>query len=168
MDAGGLGAAPRQTLREAGLIAKPGAAVAAAAPLAALSRALALSPPFLPLLQHPCGRCVGYGQGAAHGRCRPAEGGDLAHWQPGPVRWAGVMGRWEWVAEAEPERSEAERVVRPERRAGLAAETAAAEATGSGQAEAGRTERRAAGKRRNGAQSGRPARSEAGRGGGLR
>ena len=54
------------------------------------------------------------------------------------------------------------------RRAVLDAETAAADATSEGLAEAGRTKCRAAGKRRYGAQSGRPVRSEAGRGGGFR
>ncbi len=45
---------------------------------------------------------------------------------------------------------------------------AASESAVGGQAEAGRMEGRAAGKRRNGAQSGRPARNEVGRGAGLR
>ena len=94
MDAGGLGAATRQTLREAGRAFKPGAAVAATVTFAVLSRALASFLPLLALLQSARGRWLGYGQGAALGRCRPAEGGDLAHWQPGPVRWAGVRGLW--------------------------------------------------------------------------
>ena len=61
-----------------GRLIQTGAASSAAVAGVALSRALA------------SGGCEGNGEGAALGRWRPSGGADLAHWQPGPVRWAGV------------------------------------------------------------------------------
>lgn len=62
-----------------GHLIQPGAAAAAAETDAALSRALASTPPILPLRQSTCVWCVRYGQGAAHGSWRPTEAGDLSY-----------------------------------------------------------------------------------------